>query len=49
MIKKAYLKLDIEKETIFRVWAPTRLEAAKKLAERKKLTLKQFLNIYGIK
>jgi hypothetical protein len=49
MIKKAYLKLDIDKETIFKIWAPTRLEAAKRLASRKNLTLKQFLNIYGIK
>lgn len=49
MIKQIYLKLDKDKETIFRILATSRLEAAKKMAIRKNLTLKQFLNIYGVK
>lgn len=49
MVKNIYLKLDKDQETIFRVLASSRLEAAKKMAQRKNLTLKQFLNIYGVK
>lgn len=49
MVRNIYLKLDKDKETIFRILASSRLEAAQKSAQRKNLTLKQFLNIYGVK
>ena len=43
-----YVKNDWQQEPISRIIASSRLAAAKYFAERKNLTLKDFLNIYSI-
>jgi len=43
-----YSKTDSKKEPISKVLAGSRMAAAKYFAERKRLTLKQFLTLYGV-
>jgi hypothetical protein len=49
MIFGFYNKRDKNQETIGRTVGLSRLEAAKYFAERKQLSLKQFLKIFGVK
>jgi hypothetical protein len=48
MIFKFYSRRDKDQETIGRVIASSRLQAAKIFAERKQLPLKEFLKIFGV-
>ena len=48
MVYKFYSKYNKDKEAIDTTVAFSRLQAAKMFAFRKKLTLKEFLNIYYI-
>jgi DNA-binding XRE family transcriptional regulator len=49
MIFGFYNKRDKTQETIGRTVGLSRLEAAKYFAERKQLSLKEFLKIFGVK
>jgi hypothetical protein len=48
MIFKFYSKNDTNQESIGRVVATSRLQAAKIFAERKQLPLKEFLKVFGV-
>jgi hypothetical protein len=48
MLFKFYSRNDKTQETIGRVLASSRLQAAKIFAERKQLPLKEFLKIFGV-
>ena len=48
MIFKFYNRNDKDQETIGRVITTSRLQAAKLFAERKRLQLKEFLNIFCV-
>ena len=48
MIFKFYSKINKDQETIGRTVATSRLQAAKLFAERKQLSLKEFLKIFGV-
>lgn len=48
MIFKFYNRNDKNQETIGRIIASSRLQAAKMFAERKQLPLKEFLKIFGV-
>lgn len=48
MIFKFYNRNDRNQETIGRVVTTSRLQAAKLFAERKQLSLKQFLKIFAV-
>jgi len=49
MIFGFYNRNDNTEELISKIFSTSRLEAAKKFAERKQLPLKDFLKIFGIK
>ena len=48
MIFKFYSRNDKNQETIGRTVTTSRLQAAKMFAERKQLSLKEFLKIFGV-
>ena len=48
MIFKFYNRNDRNQETIGRTVTTSRLQAAKLFAERKQLTLKDFLKVFGV-
>ena len=48
MIFKFYSRNDRNQETIGRTVTTSRLQAAKLFAERKQLSLKEFLKIFGV-
>jgi len=47
-MREYYSKRDIDKEPLGKYYGTSRLKAAQWFANRKRLTLKQFLNIYKI-
>ena len=49
MIFKFYNRNDKNQEIIGRVVTTSRLQAAKLFAERKQISLKEFLKIFGVK
>lgn len=49
MVFGFYNKQDKNQETISRIVSISRLQAAKYFAERKQLSLKEFLKIFGVK
>ena len=48
MIFKFYSKIDKDQETIGRTVTTSRLQAAKLFAERKQLSLKEFLKVFSV-